>query len=212
MMKLHGYFRSSAAWRLRSALALKGLAFENAFHHLRKGEQRDPDYLKLNPQGLVPALELEDGTALTQSLAILEWLEETHPDPAILPHTPIERAKARAFALSIACEIHPVQNLKVLNRLRSDAGFDDARVNAWAARVNAEGLQASEALVAARPGRFLFGERATIAEICLVPQLYNARRFGVEVARFPRLLIAEAAAMQLPAFAASAPDRQPDAE
>ena len=212
MMKLHGYYRSSAAWRVRIALALKGLAHASVSHHLRRGEQRHPEYLELNPQGLVPALELDDGTALTQSLAILEWLEETHPEPAILPRSAIERAKARAFALSIACEIHPVQNLKVLNRLRSDAGFDDARITSWAALVNAEGLQASEALVAGRPGGFLFEDRPTLAEICLVPQLYNARRFGVAVSQFPRLLAAEAAAMQLPAFTDSSPDRQSDAE
>ena len=212
MMKLHGYFRSSAAWRVRIALALKGLACENVSHHLRKGEQRDPDYLERNPQGLVPALEIDGGATLTQSLAIAEWLEETHREPPILPRDPVERARARAFALSIACEIHPVQNLKVLNRLRSDAGFDDARVAAWAARVNAEGLQASEALVATRPGGFLFDDRPTIAEIFLVPQLYNARRFGVDVSQFPRLLAAEAAARQMPAFADTAPERQPDAE
>jgi len=211
-MKLYGYFRSSAAWRLRIALALKGLAYDNVFRHLRKGEQRDPAYLALNPQGLVPTLQLDDGTVLTQSLAILEWLEETHPEPAILPKTPLERAAARAFALAIACEIHPVQNLKVLSRLRKEVGYDDARVNAWAAEVNDEGLQACEALVAKRPGRFLFGEAPTIAEICLVPQLGNARRFGVDVSRFPRLLAAEAAAMELAAFAETAPQRQPDAE
>ncbi|NLH83068.1 MAG: maleylacetoacetate isomerase [Phyllobacteriaceae bacterium] len=211
-MRLHGYFRSSAAWRLRIALALKGLAFGNVFHHLRKGEQRDPAYLSLNPQGLVPTLELDDGTVLTQSLAVLEWLEETHPLPSILPEGAIERARARAFALAIACEIHPVQNLKVLARLRRDAGFDDAAVTRWAAEVNADGLAACEALVADRPGGFLFADRPTIAEICLVPQLGNARRFGVDVSRFPRLLAAEAAATALPAFADAFPARQPDAE
>lgn len=212
MMKLYGYFRSSAAWRLRIALALKNLPYENVFRHLRKGEQRDPAYLALNPQGLVPTLQLDDGTVLTQTLAILEWLEETHPEPAILPDTPIRRAGARAFALAIACEIHPVQNLKVLNRLRKDAGYDDARVNAWAAQVNEEGLQACESLVRNRPGRFLFGDAPTVAEICLIPQLGNARRFGVDVSRFPRLRAAEAAAMELPAFAETAPQNQPDAE
>lgn len=211
-MKLHGYFRSSASWRLRIALALKGVAYDNVFHHLRKGEQRDPAYLKLNPQGLVPTLELDDGVALTQSLAILEWLEETHPQPPLLPVEPIERAHARAFALAIACEIHSVQNLWVLQRLRREAGFDDAAVTGWAAAINADGLAACEAIVAGRPGRFLFADRPTFAEICLVPQLGNARRFGVDVRRFPRLLAAEAAAMELPAFAQSVPSRQPDAE
>lgn len=211
-MKLHGYFRSSASWRLRIALALKGVAYDNVFHHLRKGEQRDPAYLKLNPQGLVPTLELDNGVALTQSLAILEWLEETHPQPPLLPVEPIERAHARAFALAIACEIHSVQNLWVLQRLRREAGFDDAAVTGWAAAINADGLAACEAIVAGRPGRFLFADRPTFAEICLVPQLGNARRFGVDVRRFPRLLAAEAAAMELPAFAQSVPSRQPDAE
>ena len=211
-MKLHGYFRSSAAWRLRIALALKGLAHDRVFVHLRRGEQREPAHLARNPQGLVPVLELDDGTVLTQSLAILEWLEEIHPVPPILPGEAIERVRARAFALAIACEIHPVQNLTVLNRLRRDAGFDDAAVTAWAAETNAAGLAACEAMVADRPGRFLFGHRPTIAEICLVPQLGNARRFGVDVARFPRLLAAEAAAMELPAFADAVPARQPDAE
>ena len=211
-MKLYGYFRSSAAWRLRIALGLKGLAHDDAFVHLRKGEQREAAHLARNPQGLVPVLELDDGTILTQSLAILEWLEETRPTPPLLPADPIERAKARAVALAVACEIHPVQNLKVLNRLRRDAGFDDARVTAWAATVNAEGLEACEAMVADRPGGFLFGDRPTIAEICVVPQLGNARRFGVDVTRFPRLLAAEAAAMDLPAFAEAVPGRQADAE
>jgi len=211
-MKLYGYFRSSAAWRLRIALALKGAAYDNVFCHLRKGEQRDPAYLALNPQGLLPTLQLDDGTVLTQSLAILEWLEETHPEPAILPRTALARAAARAFALAIACEIHPAQNSGVLERLRTDAGFDQTRVTAWAARVIDEGLTACEALVRNRPGRFLFGDTPTIAEICLVPQLGNARRFGVDVTRFPRLLAAEAAAMELPAFVAATPQRQPDAE
>jgi maleylpyruvate isomerase len=211
-MKLHGYFRSSAAWRVRIALALKGLAYDDVFVHLRKGEQRDPAHLARNRQGLVPVLELDDGTLLTQSLAILEWLEETHPTPPILPADPIDRAKARAVALAVACEIHPVQNLKVLNRLRREAGFDDAAVTAWAAETNADGLAACEAMVADRPGRFLFGDRPTVAEICVVPQLGNARRFGVDITRFPRLIAAEAAAMEMPAFADAAPGKQPDAE
>ncbi len=211
-MKLHGYFRSSASWRLRIALALKGLTFETVAHHLRKGEQNDPAFLALNPQGLVPALELDDGTVLTQSLAIIEWLEETRPNPPLLPADPLEKARARAFALAIACEIHPVQNLKVLGRLRRDAGFDDARVAAWAATINAEGLAACEKLVEKRPGGFLFGDRPGLAEIYLVPQLGNARRFGVDVTKFPRLLAAEAAAAALPAFIGATPDKQPDAE
>ncbi len=210
-MKLHGYFRSGAAYRVRIALNLKGITADHAFHHLRKGEQRAPDYLRLNPQGLLPSLVTDGGTVLTQSLAIVEWLDETWPAPALLPADPLLRARVRAFALAIACDIHPVQNLKVLNRLRA-LGLDDKAVNDWAAWVNGEGLAACEALVAGEPGPFCFGAAPTLADICLVPQLGNARRFGVDVAAFPRLLQAEAACRALEAFAAAAPERQADAE
>lgn len=210
-MRLHGYFRSSAAWRVRIALNLKGIAVEHVSHHLRQGEQRAPAYLALNPQGLVPALELDDGTILTQSLAIIEWLDETRPEPALLPGTPLERAGVRAFAQAIACDTHPVQNLKVLDRLRG-LGHDNAAVLAWAAAVNLDGLSACEKLAAKNPGPFCFGGTPSLADICLVPQLGNARRFKVDVAQFPRLLLAEAAALELAAFRDAAPDRQPDAE
>ena len=210
-MKLHGYFRSSAAWRVRIALNLKRLDVEHVSHHLRHGEQRDPAYLALNPQGLVPTLELDDGTALTQSLAIIEWLEETHPEPALLPKDSVARAKVRAFAQAIACDLHPVQNLKVLNRLR-ELGHDGETALAWAAAVNIDGLSACEQLVANTPGPFCFGDSPGLADICLVPQLGNARRFKVDVAQFPRLLRAEAAAMELAAFRDATPDRQADAE
>jgi len=210
-MKLHGYFRSSASYRVRIALALKGLSAEQAFYPLRAGAQRAPDFLKLNPQGLVPALETDDGHVLTQSLAILEWLDETHPNPPFLPKDPIERAKVRAFAMVIACEIHPVQNLKVLNAVRA-LGHGDAEVQEWARHVNFEGLEACEALLAGGTGPFCFGAQPTLADICLVPQLGNARRFGAEVSGFKRLMEAEAACAALPAFAAAAPEKQPDAE
>jgi maleylpyruvate isomerase len=210
-MKLHGYFRSSAAWRVRIALNLKGLDVEHVSHHLRHGGQREPAYLALNPQGLVPALELDDGTVLTQSLAIIEWLDETRPDPALLPKEPLERAKVRAFAQAIACDTHPVQNLKVLNRLR-ELGHDGAAALAWAAGVNVDGLSACEQLAANTPGPFCFGSAPSLADICLVPQLGNARRFKVDVTKFPRLLQAEAAAMELAAFRDAIPDRQADAE
>lgn len=210
-MKLHGYFRSSAAWRVRIALNLKGLDVEHVSHHLRHGGQRDPAYLALNPQGLVPTLELDDGTVLTQSLAIIEWLDETHPQPALLPKDPIARAKVRAFAQAIACDTHPVQNLKVLNRLR-ELGHDGAVALAWAADVNIDGLSACEQLAAKNSGPFCFGSEPGLADICLAPQLGNARRFKVDVARFPRLLRAEAAAMELAAFRDAVPDRQADAE
>lgn len=208
-MRLHGYFRSSAAWRVRIALNLKGLAYEGVPHHLRHGEQRAPDYLRLNPQGLVPALE-DDGAVLTQSLAICEYLEEIAPEPALLPGSAIERAKVRAFALAVACDIHPIQNLKVLNRLRGH-GLDGAEVEGWAAWIIADGLAALEAMIAGGEGPFCFGAAPTLADICLVPQLGNARRFGVSL-DFPRLIAAEAACLQLPAFQRAAPDKQPDAE
>ncbi len=209
-MRLHGYFRSSAAYRVRIALGLKGLSAEHLFRHLRKGEQRAPDYLKLNPQGLVPTLETDDGRALTQSLAIVEWLDETHPQQPLLPQDAFQRARVRAFAYAIACEIHPVQNLKVLNRVRALGG--EEATQAWAKEINAEGLAACEQMIAQEPGPFCFGAAPTLADICLVPQLGNARRFGVDVSAFPRLLQAEAAGRALPAFADAAPEKQPDAE
>ena len=210
-MKLHGYFRSSAAYRVRIALNLKGLSTEHLPHHLRKGEQCAPTYLAINPQGLVPALEDDAGTVLTQSLAIIEWLDESHPNPPLLPKDPLRRAKVRAFALAIACDIHPVQNLKVLARLRQ-LGLAEETVTEWAAWANREGLSACEALIANEKGPFCFGAAPTMADLCLVPQLANARRFGVDVSAYPRLLQAEAAAGEMKAFADAAPDKQPDAE
>ena len=183
-MKLHGYFRSAASWRVRIALNLKGLAVTHAFHHLRRGEQRAPAYLALNPQGLVPALELDDGTVLTQSLAIIEWLDETYPAPALLPDDPLRRARVRAFALVLAADTHPLQNLKVPNALRG-LGLPEDTVTKWAAQTNATGLEACEALLAGAPGPFCFGATPTLADICLVPQLGNARRFGVDVNPLP---------------------------
>jgi maleylpyruvate isomerase len=210
-MKLHGYFRSSASYRVRIALNLKGLGVEHLPHHLRKGEQCAPAFLAINPQGLVPALEGDTGAVLTQSLAIIEWLDETHPEPPLLPKDPLHRAKVRAFAMALACDTHPVQNLKVLARLRQ-LGLPEEKVTEWAVWVNREGLSACETLIAGENGPFCFGSAPTIADLCLVPQLANARRFGVDVAAYPRLLKAEAAAKNLKAFADAAPDRQPDAE
>jgi maleylpyruvate isomerase len=210
-MKLHGYFRSSASCRVRIALNLKGLSAEHLSHHLRKGEQRTPDYLAINPQGLVPTLRGDDGAILTQSLAIIEWLDETHPTPPLLPKDPLRRAHVRAFAQAIACDLHPIQNLKVLAKLR-ELGLSEEQVTGWAAWANREGLSACEKLIAREAGPFCFGDAPTIADLCLVPQLANARRFGVDVAAFPRLLKAEAAAKELKAFADAAPERQPDAE
>ena len=210
-MKLHGYFRSSASYRVRIAFNLKGLSAEHLSHHLRKGEQRAPDYLVINPQGLVPTLQGDGGIVLTQSLAIIEWLDETHPEPPLLPKEPLRRAQVRAFAQALACDTHPIQNLKILSRLR-DLGLAEEQVTDWAAWANREGLSACEKLIAGEAGPFCFGDAPTIADLCLVPQLANARRFGVDVAAFPRLLRAEAAAKELKAFADAAPERQHDAE
>lgn len=210
-MRLHGYFRSSASYRVRIALNLKGLRADHLTHHLRKGEQCAPGYLAINPQGLVPALEGDAGEVLTQSLAIIEWLEENHPEPPLLPKDPLRRARVRAFALALACDTHPVQNLKVLARLRA-LGLAEEQVTAWAGWANREGLAACEKLIADEAGPFCFGAAPSIADLCLVPQLANARRFGVEVSAFPRLLRAETAAKAMQAFADAAPDRQPDAE
>jgi maleylpyruvate isomerase len=209
-MILHGYFRSSAAWRVRIALGLKGVEAGQVSHHLRRGEHRAPGFLALNPQGLVPALETDDGAVLTQSLAIIEWLEETCPTPPLLPAEPLRRAHVRAFALAIACDIHPVQNLKILQRLRG-LGVQEPDVTAWARQTIEEGLDACEALIAEERGPFCFGASPSLADICLVPQLSNARRFGADL-RWPRCLAAEAAALAVPAFQAAAAERQPDAE
>ena len=209
-MTLHGYFRSTAAWRVRIALALKGLPYDQAFLHLRRGDQRGPDFLEMNPQGLVPALVLDTGDVLTQSLAIIEYLDETHPEPPLLPSSPLSRAKVRAFAQAIACDIHPVQNLRVLDRLRT-LGLKEPEVQAWARDVIDQGLTACERLIAHETGPFAFGESPGLADLCLVPQLFNARRFGVDV-RWLRLLAVEAACAGLPAFVVSWPENQPDAE
>jgi maleylpyruvate isomerase len=210
-MKLHGYFRSSASYRVRIALNLKGLTAEHLPHHLRRGEQCAPAYLAINPQGLVPALENDAGAVITQSLAIIEWLDETYPAPPLLPKDPLRRAKVRAFAMALACDTHPVQNLKVLARLRQ-LGLPEEKVTGWAAWANREGLSACETLIADERGPFCFGATPTIADLCLVPQLANARRFGVDVSAYPRLLKAEAAAREMKAFANAAPDKQSDAE
>lgn len=209
-MILHGYFRSSAAWRVRIALSLKGLSVDPRYQHLRKGEHRSPEYLAVNPQGLIPSLILDDGSVLTQSLAICEYLDETHPEPPLLPADPVARAHVRAFAQAIACEIHPVQNLKVLKALEA-IGQTPEQTQAWAREVITSGFDALETLVAGRSSPFAFGERPSLADIFLVPQMANARRFGVEL-RWPRLMAIEAACLALPAFSETRPDRQPDAE
>lgn len=209
-MILHGYFRSTASWRVRIALGLKGLEAVQVAHHLRKGEQRAPAYLALNPQGLLPSLVTDDGAVLTQSLAIIEYLDEIAPEPALLPAEPVLKAKVRAVAQAVACDIHPVQNLKVLQRLR-ELGLGEELVQAWASTTIEEGLDAVDRLLADQSGPFAFGDAPSLADLCIVPQLGNARRFGVEL-RWPRLLALEAACLELPAFQNAAPGQQPDAE
>jgi maleylpyruvate isomerase len=208
---LHGYWRSTASYRVRIALNLKGVAHDQHTHDLRQGAQRSGAYLALNAQGLVPALEI-DGTVLTQSLAILEWLDEIQPTPPLLPSTPDARAVVRAMAGMIASDIHPLNNLRVLNALRGGFAATDAQVQAWIARWIAEGFVALERLVERHGGDFAFGDSPTLADCCLVPQIYSAERFAVDLTPFPRLVAVGARAWALPAFAAAHPDRQPDAD
>ena len=212
-MRLHGYYRSSASFRVRIALNLKGVAFEQQTHHLRRGEQRAPAFLALNPQGFVPALE-DGGAVLTQSLAIIEYLDETLPDPPLLPATPLARARVRALAQIVACDIHPIDNLRVLRYLRQPLGHDEATVQTWYNHWIAEGFAALEAMLAASPetGRFCHGDAPGLADICLVPQVVNAANFKLDMAPYPTVRRVFDAAMALPAFARALPTNQPDAE
>ena len=214
-MKLYDYFRSSAAYRVRIALNLKGIEpDERTFVHLRMGNQRAQDYLALNPQGLVPALALDDGHVLTQSLAIVEYLDETHPAPPLLPVAPAARARVRSIALAIACEIHPLNNLRVLNYLIGTLGVSREQKDGWYKYWVDVGFEALERKLAheSDTGRFSHGDAPTLADICLVPQLANARRFNIDLSPYPTLTRIEAACLALPAFAAATPERQPDAE
>jgi maleylacetoacetate isomerase len=213
-MLLYDYFRSSAAYRVRIALNLKGIVVERAFIHLRRGVQRSADYLAQNPHGLVPALRLPDGSVLTQSQAIIEYLEETHPLPPLLPVGAEARARVRAIAQAIVADIHPIDNLRVLNYLTREAGFADVQRDTWYAHWIDVGLAALEVQLAreAATGTFCHGETPTLADCCLVPQLANARRIKIDIARWPTLARIEAACVVLPAFAAAAPAAQPDAE
>ena len=211
-MKLYTYFRSSAAYRVRIALNLKGVTHEAVPVDLRPGAHRQPGYLAMNPQGLVPALE-DGGAVIAQSLAIIEYLEETRPPPPLLPRLPLERARVRSLALAIACDIHPLNNLRVLNYLRSPLGHDEAAVDAWYRHWIGEGFRAleEEAKRASGDGRHMFGGEVTLADVCLVPQMFNARRFKCDVEPFPTLRAICAHLEALPAFARAAPDAQPDA-
>ncbi|MGG7566184.1 maleylacetoacetate isomerase [Rhodovulum sp. DZ06] len=212
-MILHNYFRSSTSVRLRVALNLKGLAYDYVSYALQKQEQSAPDFLARNPQGLVPALELEDGAVLHQSLAIIEWLDETHPDPALLPSDPMLRAKARAYAYMIACEIHPLNNLRVLNTLRSEFGADDAAVAAWFRKWVETTFTPLEKMLAEAPetGTFCMGETPTLPDLCLYAQVWNNKRFQVDMAPFPTISRIFDACDALEAFAKAAPPVQPDA-
>ncbi|MGK6321394.1 maleylacetoacetate isomerase [Sphingomonas sp. DT-204] len=210
-MILHGYWRSSAAYRARIGLNLKGLAYEQVTHDLRSGAQAAPDYVAKSPQGLVPALEVGD-RVFVQSLAILEWLDETHPTPPFLPADPDDRAVVRAMALAVAADIHPVNNLRIVNALRSEFGADGHAVAAWMQRWMAAGFEALEVMVARHGGRFAFGDAVGLADILLVPQWYNAERYRLDTSSWPRLAAAVASARALPAFVEAEPERQPDAD
>ena len=208
---LHNYWRSSASYRVRIALNLKGVPYAQVAHDLRTGAQGLPAFAALNPQRMVPALETE-GQVLTQSLALLEWLEERYPEPALLPQSPEARAIVRAMMAVIACDIHPLNNLRVLQALKAEFGATPEQVNRWIARWISEGFAALEALIARHGGHYAFGETPTLADCCLVPQVYSARRFAVDLAPYPRLQAVAEAAAQLPAFPAAPPSQHPDAD
>lgn len=212
-LKLHNFFRSSTSTRLRAALNWKGIGYDYVPYILRNGETRTAEYLKRNPQGLVPTLELEDGTHLIQSLAIIEWLEETHPEPALLPADPLGRARVRALAYMVACEIHPLNNLRVLFRLRDQFGADEAAQKDWFTHWVATTFDALEASLGDSPetGRYCHGDTPTLADICLYAQVWNNRRFGIDVAAWPTIARIFAALDALPAFREAAPPNQPDA-
>jgi maleylacetoacetate isomerase len=208
---LYDYFRSSAAYRVRIALNLKGVDYDQRQVDLRAGDQRSDDYLALNPQGLVPMLEI-DGHRLTQSLAIINYLDVRYPNQPLIPASAAERAHVVAMAMTIACDIHPLNNLRVLNYLKSELGRSQDEVDAWYAHWIIEGLGPLEAMAKPRAGDFLFGNGPTGADICLVPQLYNARRFNVPLDDYPTLLRAEANAAKMQAFARAHPDKQEAAQ
>jgi len=207
-MILYGFAPSSASYRVRIALALKNLLVTHVSKQLRLGEQRQADFLKLNPQGFVPALGLDDGRVLTQSIAIIEYLEETYPEPRLLPSLPAERALVRALCQLIACDVHPLNNLRVLKYLEGPLGQDKTARDAWYRHWIEAGFEALEQLLARTAGRHCFGDAPTMADVCLVPQVFNARRFDVDLSPFPRIVAIDAACRELPAFASAAPERQ----
>jgi maleylacetoacetate isomerase len=211
-MKLYSYFRSSAAYRTRIALNLKGIAFETVPIHLTRhgGEQHAPEFRAVNPHQRVPALALDTGEVLLQSLAIMEYLDEAYPEPPLLPKDPIERAHVRAVAQIIACDIHPLNNLAPLSYLRHALKADQSAIQEWYRHWIVTGFEAVEALI--KPAPYAFGRHVTVADICIVPQVANARRFNVPLERFPGIVAVDAAATKLAAFDAARPDLQPDAE
>ena len=210
-LTLHSAWRATAPYRVRIGLALKGVEYDYVAVDLLAGEQLEPAYRAVNPQGLAPALDLGDGHILTQSLAILEWLEETRPQPPILPRSALDRAIVRAMANIVACDIHPLNNTRVGRKLK-DLGLDDTAVSAWISGWITEGFDALEPMVARHAGMFSFGDSPTIADCCIVPQVYSANRFNVDMAAWPAISsVAERTAMH-PAFAAAHPSRQPDAK
>jgi len=215
-MKLYTYFRSSASFRVRIALNLKGLDYETAFVHLPRGEHRAPAYGALNPQALVPTLA-DAGALLTQSLAIIEYLEETRPQPPLLPKDPLGRARVRSLAMLIACEIHPVNNLRVLQHLKRALGQNDEQVNAWYRHWIADGFAKLEADLnrdesRGGAGQFCYGDAPTMADCCLVPQVFNAKRYSADLGPYPTLMRIFEACMKLEAFDRAQPSKQPDAE
>jgi maleylpyruvate isomerase len=211
MLRLHGYWRSTSSYRVRIALNLKGLAYEQSAHDLRTGAQKDSAYLALAPHGLVPALEV-DGDVVIESPAILEWLDERFPSPRLLPDSMSDRATVRAMAALIGCDIHPLNNLRVLQVLRGEFDAAPDAVDQWIARWVREGFIALEVLVARHGRSFAFGSEPSLADCYLVPQVYSARRFGVDLSNFPAIRAAAARAEELPAVQAAHPDRQPDAD
>jgi len=212
-MKLYGYFRSTAAYRVRIALALKGMEVEQVGIHLVKegGQQLKAAYLAKNPQGLVPALELDDGTVITQSLAIIDYLESIEPEPRLAPEDPVQAAKVRAVALTIACDIHPLNNLRVLNYLKGPLARPQEEVDQWYRHWMLKGgLEAVEAMIEGE--HFCFGDRPTLADICLIPQIFNARRFKIDLSHLQKITAVDQWCNELPAFLAAHPSRQPDVE